>query len=83
MDDGFSHRLLIYAPPDEADDGEAIMSAENPDARIHSIVLFTYLTHMVARHYTFTPEAEAILIQEYNRYKQLKQRAKRCDYTLL
>lgn len=82
-DDGFTHRLLLHAPPDECRDAKTIMQARVPLVKLHNIFLFIHLTHMVNRRYEFSEEADKLLMAEFDKYQLLKQRAKRCDYGLL
>jgi hypothetical protein len=82
-DDGFTHRLLIHAPPDECNEAEEIMAAETSTVKLHNLFLFMYLVHQVARRYTFTEDAEKILMTEFNKFQMLKKMCKRCDYGLL
>ena len=82
-DDGFCHRLILYAPEDSTHDGDAIMNAEQSEVSFCSLFLFIYLIHCkTVRRYTFTEQATVILQHEFNKYHNLKKLAQECDYTI-
>jgi hypothetical protein len=82
-DDGFSHRLLLHAPPDECLTGEEIINSRSSSVKLHNLFLFVNIVHMIFRRYTFSETAEQVLLAEFNRFQILKKKCKRCDYHLL
>ena len=82
-DDGFCHRLILYAPEDSTHDGDAILTAGPSKVTFCCVFLFIYLLHAnITRKYTFDEEACNILKIEFDRFINYKRLAQACNYTL-
>lgn len=81
-DDGFCHRLLLYAPEDSVHDSASIMSGGKPIVSQHCLFLFIHIVHSIKRKYTFDEEASQMLQEEFDNYMALKKLSQTCDYTM-